>query len=71
MCYNKIVMAKSRRSYPKSPNRKFKIDFWPPNTVIYEKTIQSENAKSTIRLDVKPHKPSEPTIENNLKIDKE
>ena len=64
-------MAKKRRSYPKSANTRTKIDFWPPNTVIYEKTIQSENAKSTIRLDVKIHKPSEPTIENNLKIDKE
>ena len=64
-------MGKKRKSYPRSANTIIKIDFWPPNTVIYEKTIQSENAKSTIRLDVKPHKPSEPTIENNLKIDKE
>ena len=64
-------MGKKRKSYPRSANTRTKIDFWSPNTVIYEKTIQSENAKSTIRLDVKPHKPSEPTIENNLKIDKE
>ena len=70
MCYN-VSMGKKRISYPKSPNKNIKFNFWPPNTLIYEKTIQSENAKNTIRLDVKPHKPSEPTIENNLKIDKE
>lgn len=71
MCYNKIVMAKSRRSYPKSPNRKFKIDFWPPNLTIYEQTVQSENAKNTMKVDVKPHSPNKPTLESNLKIDKE
>ena len=58
-------MGKSRRSYPKSPNRKFKIDFWPPNTTIYEQTVQSKNATSTMKVDVKPHNPNKPTLEVN------
>lgn len=65
MCYNKSVMAKSRRSYPKSANKKIKIDFWPPNLTIYEQTTETENSRSTIKLDVKPQKPSEPTLEVN------
>ena len=64
-------MAKRKRSYPKSPNRKIKIDFWPPNLTIYEQTVQSENAKNTMKVDVKPHNPNKPTLESNLKIDKE
>ena len=64
-------MAKSRRSYPKSPNRKISVDFWPPNLTIFEQTVQSENAKNTMKVDVKPHSPNKPTLENNLKIDKE
>lgn len=63
MCYNKIVMAKSRRSYPKSPNRKFKIDFWPPNLTIYEKTFDFEGKPFKFKMDVNPKKPNEPTIE--------
>lgn len=64
-------MAKKRRSYPKSANRKYKIDFWPPKFTIYEETVRSENAINKMKVDVKPHKPSEPTIQSNLKIDKE
>ena len=64
-------MGKKRKSYPRSPNRKFKIDFWPPNLTIFEQTVQSENATSTMKVDVKPHNPNKPTLESNLKIDKE
>lgn len=63
ICYNKTVMAKSRRSYPKSPNRKFKIDFWPPNLTIYEKDTEYEGKPFKIKMDVKPQKPNGPTIE--------
>lgn len=60
-------MAKSRRSYPKSPNRKIKIDFWPPNFTIYEKTIENGNATNTMQVDVKPHNPNKPTLEVETK----
>ena len=66
-----MSMSKKRKSYPKSPNRKINIDFWPPNLTIYEQTVQSENAKNTMKVDVKPHNPNKPTLESNLKIDKE
>ena len=58
-------MGKKRRSYPKSANTRTKIDFWPPNIVIYEQTVQSENATSTMKVDVKPHSPNKPTLEVN------
>lgn len=64
-------MAKKRRSYPRSANTRTKIDFWPPNLTIYEQTVQSENAISKMKVDVKPHSPNKPTLESNLKIDKE
>ena len=54
-------MAKKRRSYPKSPN--LKIDFWPPNTVIYKKKFDFEGKPFTIQMNIKPQKPNEPTIE--------
>lgn len=60
-----MSMAKKRRSYPKSPN--LRIDF-KPNTTIYEKIVINGNTKSIIKLDVKPQKHSEPTIENILRI---
>lgn len=60
-----MSMAKKRRSYPKSPNTKTKIDFWPPNLTIYEKNVKSENATSTMKGDVKPHSPNKPTLEVN------
>lgn len=58
-------MGKKRKSYPRSPN--LRIDF-KPNTTIYEKTVINGNTKSIIKLDVKAQKPSEPTIENILRI---
>lgn len=58
-------MAKKRRSYPRSANKKY--DF-RPNATIYEKTIQDKNIKSTIRLEVTPHLPSEPTIKSITRI---
>ena len=70
MCYN-VSMGKKRRSYPKSPNRKIKIDFWPPSLTIYEDKIESDNATNTMKVDVKPNNPKKPTIKSNLKIDKE
>lgn len=56
-------MAKRRRSYPKSPNKKIKIDFWPPNLTIYEENTEYEGKPFKIEMDVKPQKPNEPTIE--------
>lgn len=64
-------MAKKRRSYPRSANTRTKIDFLPPNLTIYEQTVKSENAISKMKVDVKPHSPNKPTLESNLKIDKE
>lgn len=64
-------MAKKRRSYPKSANKKIKIDIWPPNTIIYEQKVQTQNTTNTMKVDVKPHNPNEATIESNLKTDKE
>lgn len=54
---------KKRRTYPKSVNKRIRIDFWPPSLTIYEKTTQSGNIKSTAKMDVGPHKTKEPTIE--------
>ena len=62
MCYN-VSMGKKRRSYPKSPNRNIKFNFWPPNFIIYEKTFDYEGKPFKIKLDVKPQKPNAPTIE--------
>ena len=56
-------MAKKRRSYPKSANRKYKIDFWPPKLTIYEKTFDYEGKPFKIKLDLEPQKPNAPTIE--------
>lgn len=55
-------MAKKRRSYPKSANRKIKIDLWPPRFTIYEETTEYEGKPFKINVNVKPHKPNEATI---------
>lgn len=52
-------MAKKRRSYPKSANKKY--DF-KPNTTIYKKQVDFEGKPFIIDVNVKPHKPSTPTI---------
>lgn len=64
MCYNKIVMAKKKRSYPKSLN----VTILKPDTTIYSKTVINNNLKSTINLTVKPQMPNEPIINAMLKV---
>lgn len=55
-------MAKKRRSYPKSAN-KWKIRFDPRDTSILKKQTEYEGKPFEINVNVKPHKPIEPTIE--------
>ena len=62
-------MGKNRRSYPKSANR-LKIQF-KPNATMYEKTIQDENMKNTIKIEFKPTLPNEPTIKSITRIKEE
>lgn len=54
-------MGKKRKSYPRSPNIKIKFD--PRDTSILRKQTEYEGKPFEINVNVKPHKPSEPTIQ--------
>lgn len=61
-------MKKKQSSRKSSSSTKKVIFNFKPNTTIYEKTTTGNGIKNTIKLEIRPTSPNEPTIESKTTI---